>query len=268
MYEKVIDEVIFMIFYGDTSQQYNGFATTGDTQVMASRIQAVIFDVYGTLLDVYSVAAAAEQQFPGRGTALAELWRAKQIEYTQLRTLSGPRGEHYRPFWDITADALRHAAARLGLTLSPVTEKRLMDEYTCLSVFPENLAVLRALRDMGLALGVLSNGNPQMLDIGLKSAGIKDFFAEVLSVDVVRKYKTAPEAYQLGPNAFGATAGEMVFVSSNGWDVAGATWFGYQTFWVNRTGAPVEQLGVTPQGMGRDMRDLLAFVEASTGARA
>src|SRR5690606_8726269 len=149
---------------------------------------------YGTLFDVYSVAAAAEQQFPGHGAALAELWRAKQIEYTQLRTLSGPRGERYRPFWDITADALRYAAARLGLVLTPVAEKRLMDEYTCLSVFPEIPPVLRALRAMGLRPGVLSNGNPQMLDVGLKSGGIHDLFDHVLSVDAVRKYKTAPEA--------------------------------------------------------------------------
>lgn len=242
--------------------------TISDTQVMASRIpQAVIFDAYGTLFDVYSVAAAAEQQFPGKGAALAELWRAKQIEYTQLRTLCGPRGEYYRPFWDITADALRYAAARLGLTLSPVAEKRLMDEYTCLSVFPENVAVLQTLRDKGLPLAVLSNGNPQMLDVGLKSAGIRALFEHVLSVDVVRKYKTAPEAYQLGPNAFGMQAQDIVFVSSNGWDVAGATWFGYQTFWVNRAGAPIEQLGVTPQGMGRDMRDLLRFIESAEGAQ-
>lgn len=235
---------------------------------MAPRIQAVIFDAYGTLFDVYSVAAAAEQQFPGRGAALAELWRQKQIEYTQLRSLSGPRGERYRPFWDITVDALRYATARLNLTLSPVAEKRLMDEYTCLSVFPENPPVLRALRAMGLRLGVLSNGDPRMLDVGLKSAGIKDLFEHVLSVDAVRKFKTAPEAYQLGPDAFGVPADAIVFVSSNGWDAAGATWFGYPTFWVNRARLPVEQLGVTPQGMGRDMRDLQRFVEAMTGARA
>ncbi|AHN73973.1 haloacid dehalogenase [Pandoraea pnomenusa] len=235
---------------------------------MASRIQAVIFDAYGTLFDVYSVAAAAEQQFPGHGAALADLWRVKQIEYTQLRSLSGPRGERYRPFWDITADALRYAAARLNLTLLPAAEKRLMDEYTCLSVFPENPPVLRSLRAMGLGLGVLSNGDPRMLDVGLKSGGILELFDHVLSVDAVRKFKTAPEAYQLGPDAFGVSAGAIVFVSSNGWDVAGATWFGYPTFWVNRAGLPVEQLGVTPQGMGRDMRDLLRFVEALKGARA
>ncbi|GAB3628543.1 2-haloalkanoic acid dehalogenase [Pandoraea terrae] len=230
--------------------------------------KAVIFDAYGTLFDVYSVAAAAEQLFPGQGAALAALWRTKQIEYTQLRTLSSPRGEHYRPFWDITADALRYAAASLRLTLSPVAEKRLMDEYTCLSAFPENLPVLRALRAAGLGLAVLSNGDPRMLDIGLKSAGMRDMFDHVLSVDVVRKYKTAPEAYQLGTKAFGLKAEEIVFVSSNGWDVAGAAWFGYVTFWVNRAGLPVEQLGVTPQGMGRDMRDLQRFVESQGTARA
>lgn len=228
---------------------------------MNGRVRAVVFDAYGTLFDVYSVGAAAEQLFPGQGQALATLWRTKQIEYTHLRSLAGPRGEHYRPFWDVTVDALRFATQQLGLTLSPVAEKRLMDEYTCLSAFPENLDVLRRLRGAGLGTAILSNGNPQMLDIAVKSAGLKDIFDHVLSVDVVRKYKTAPEAYQLGTRAFGLQADEIVFVSSNGWDAIGATWFGYVTFWVNRTGQPLEQLGTSPHGVGRDMRDLWRFVE-------
>ncbi|AKJ68250.1 hypothetical protein PATSB16_22250 [Pandoraea thiooxydans] len=235
---------------------------------MATDIKAVVFDAYGTLFDVYSVRAAAEQLFPGHGDALAALWRDKQIEYTLLRTLSGPRGEHYRPFWDVTIDALRFATQRLGLSLSPVAEKRLMDEYTCLSSFPENLEALRRLRENGLRLGILSNGNPQMLDIAVKSAGMKGLFEHVLSIDVARKYKTSPEAYQLGTQAFGLSVGEMAFVSSNCWDAIGATWFGYTTFWVNRGGLPLEQLGVTPHGMGRDLRDVVRFVAARNAAPA
>ncbi|WP_433693067.1 (S)-2-haloacid dehalogenase [Paraburkholderia phenoliruptrix] len=249
--------------------------------------QAVIFDAYGTLFDVHSVIAAAEQIFPGRGDALSQLWRQKQIEYTQLRTLAGlSNGDgaaHYRPFWDITLDALRFSAKKLQLTLGRTAEKRLMDEYACLSAFPDAVPALRALRSSGggspltaalpgassardkaaahaPGLAILSNGNPQMLDVAVKSAGMSGLFDHVLSVDAVRAYKPAPAAYALGTRAFGAAAREIVFVSSNGWDVAGATWFGFTTFWLNRQNAPLEELGVTPHGTGAGMSDLLAFL--------
>ncbi|OAJ59312.1 haloacid dehalogenase, type II [Paraburkholderia ginsengiterrae] len=240
--------------------------------------KAVIFDAYGTLFDVHSVIAAAEQMFPGHGDALSQLWRQKQIEYTQLRTLADPAGApgtHYRPFWDITLDALRFAAKKLQLTLGRTAEKRLMDEYACLSAFPDAVPALRQLRDAPFTsaaaagsesalrpgLAILSNGNPQMLDIAVKSAGMTGLFDHVLSVDAVRAYKPSPAAYTLGTQAFGAQAREIVFVSSNGWDVAGATWFGFTTFWLNRQNAPVEELGVTPHGAGGGMTDLLAFLK-------
>lgn len=230
--------------------------------------RAVLFDAYGTLFDVHSVVAAAEQLFPGQGDALSQIWRQKQIEYSQLRTLADPHGARYKPFWDITLDALRHAARRLRLPLEPAGEKRLMDQYACLSAFPDAAPALRALREYGaafethaLGLGILSNGNPAMLDIAVKSAGIADLFDHVLSVDAVHAYKPAPAAYSLGTRAFDAGAREIVFVSSNGWDVAGASWFGYTTFWINRAGAPLEELDSKPRGIGTGMADLVAFVK-------
>ena len=246
--------------------------------------KAVIFDAYGTLFDVHSVIAAAEQLFPGHGDALSQLWRQKQIEYTQLRTLAAPLsapGAHYRPFWDITLDALRFAAKKLQLTLGPAAEKRLMDEYACLSAFPDAVPALRALHETNAngpvasvapasahgesgsrcGLAILSNGNPQMLDIAVKSAGMSGLFDHVLSVDTVRAYKPSPAAYALGTDAFGAPPREIVFVSSNGWDVAGAAWFGFTTFWLNRQNAPAEELGVMPHGVGADMNDLLEFLQ-------
>ncbi|NKJ51309.1 haloacid dehalogenase [Burkholderia sp. SG-MS1] len=252
--------------------------------------KAVIVDAYGTLFDVHSVIAAAEQMFPGHGDALSQLWRQKQIEYTQLRTLAAPAdkpGAHYRPFWDVTLDALRFAAKKLQLTLGRAAEKRLMDEYACLSAFPDAVPALRALRDAAareatastpstptadepvsrLGLAILSNGNPQMLDIALKSAGMNGLFDHVLSVDAVRAYKPSPAAYALGTRAFDALPGDIVFVSSNGWDVAGATWFGFTTFWLNRQNAPVEELGVAPHGTGGGMNDLLAFLQALAAPR-
>jgi 2-haloacid dehalogenase len=229
--------------------------------------KAVIFDAYGTLFDVHSVVAAAEQMFPGHGDALSQLWRQKQIEYTQLRTAADPAGARYQPFWNITLDALRFSARKLGLALNAAGEKRLMDEYACLSAFPDVLPALRALRGMQAGLAILSNGNPQMLDIAVKSAGMSGLFDHVLSVDAVRAFKPAPATYALGTTAFGATAREIVFVSSNGWDASGANWFGYTVFWLNRLGAPAEELGVTPHGTGRSMSDLMAFIEslASSG---
>lgn len=241
--------------------------------------KAVIFDAYGTLFDVHSVIAAAEQMFPGHGDALSQLWRQKQIEYTQLRTLADPAdapGTHYRPFWDITLDALRFAVKKLHLTLSRAAEKRLMDEYACLSAFPDAVPALRQLRDTPSApsasacskpgsrpgLAILSNGNPQMLDIAVKSASMTGLFDHVLSVDTVRAYKPSPTAYALGTQAFNVEPREIVFVSSNGWDVAGASWFGFTTFWLNRQNAPVEELGVTPHGAGGGMNDLLAFLKS------
>lgn len=222
--------------------------------------RAVVFDAYGTLFDVYSVTARAEQLFPGRGEALALLWRDRQIDYTRLRTLSAPDGARYKPFWDVTVDALRYAAARLQLKLDANAEAQLLKEYTCLSAFPENVGVLRKLRKAGLPLAILSNGNPEMLDISVKSAGMQGLFDHVLSVEAVRQYKTAPAAYALAPAAFGVPASQLLFVSSNGWDACGAAWYGYTAFWINRAGHPPEQLDIEPAGTGHDMNDLLDFV--------
>lgn len=218
--------------------------------------RAILFDAYGTLFDVHSVTSLAEQLYPGQGTALSQLWREKQIDYSRIRSMSG----QYRPFYEITEDALAFACARLGLTLGEEQRRRLMAQYACLSPFPENLPALKTLKALGLPLAILSNGTPAMLDIAVKSAGMTGLFDHLLSTQAVQRYKTAPEAYQLGPDAFAAPARELLFVSSNGWDACGATWFGYTTFWVNRTGQPPEELGVAPTASGASLDDLVAFV--------
>ena len=160
--------------------------------------KAVLFDAYGTLFDVYSVGLLAEQLFPGHGNALGVLWRDKQIEYTRLVTTSN-HGEHYQPFWDLTRAGLRYACKRLALALTPAREERLMNQYRHLSAFPENKEVLSALKAKGVATGILSNGDPQMLGVAVRSAGLEGLLDHVLSVDSVRKYKTHPDAYALGP---------------------------------------------------------------------
>jgi 2-haloacid dehalogenase len=219
-------------------------------------IRAIAFDAFGTLFDVYSVGALAEQLYPGKGDALAALWRQKQIEYSFLRTLSA----RYKPFLEVTEDGLAFAAKKLGLALGDGQKRQLMNQYACLSPFPENLAALKELRALGIPLAVLSNGTPGMLDVAIKSAGMAGLFDHVLSVDAVRQYKTAAAAYQLGPDAFACPAREILFVSSNGWDVAGATWFGYTTFWINRSQQPLEVLDVTPTATGRRLTEVVEFV--------
>ncbi len=220
-------------------------------------IQAIIFDAYGTLFDVYSIGALSERLFPGRGKEVAELWRDKQIEYTRLRTLSNT----YKPFWEITQDALIFTCRKLGLDLTLDAQSQIMGQYAKLQPFPESAGALRTLRDQGKKLAILSNGNPEMLDAVVQAAGMQELLNAVLSVHAVKKFKTAPEAYQLGTDTFGLPAKDMLFVSSNAWDVCGASWFGYQTFWVNRASAPMEELGVTPNASGSTLNDLLQFID-------
>jgi len=217
--------------------------------------KAVLFDAYGTLFDVYSVALLAEQLFPGQGERVAVLWRDKQIEYTRLVSMSG----RYRPFWDLTRAGLRFAAARLGLALDAAGEERLMNQYRHLSAFPENREVLVELQRRGIPAGILSNGDPEMLSVAVKSAGFAELVRPVLSVHGVQRYKTDPAAYALGPQAFALPAKDILFVSSNGWDAIGATWYGYTTLWVNRAGAPLDPLDTEPTRIGASLRDVLAF---------
>ena len=235
----------------------NGYTERTYSTLIIMNIQAIVFDAYGTLFDVYSVSAVAERLFPEQGDALALLWRTKQIEYSQLRTLCST----YKPFWEVTQDALIFSCKKLKLDLSFDAQNALMGQYAKLQAFPENMSVLQQLKDRGFKLAILSNGNPQMLQAVVKSAGMQDMFSQILSADTVKKFKTAPEAYQLALDVFGIAAHNILFVSSNCWDVCGATWFGYQTFWVNRAGAPLEELGVTPHAEGSSLTDIIKFVE-------
>jgi 2-haloacid dehalogenase len=226
--------------------------------------RAVLFDAYGTLFDVYSVATLGEQLFPGQGERLAVLWRDKQIEYTRLVSMSAAPDERYRPFWELTRAALRHAALRLKLALDTAAEDRLMNQYHHLSCYPENKAVLQALKARGVPAGILSNGDPQMLAVAVKSAGLDGLLDPLLSVHETRRYKTDPAAYALGPAALKLPARDILFVSSNGWDAIGATWFGYTTLWVNRAGLPSEQLDTEATRSGSSLRAVLDFFPTST----
>ena len=224
-------------------------------------LKAIAFDAYGTLFDVYSIGALAEDLFPGKGAQLATIWRDKQVEYTRLRNMC----DKYADFWRVTGDALDYACEALGQDLTPDARNRLMGKYAELSAFPENGEQLQRLKEAGIALSILSNGTPWMLDQAMKASGLDGYFDHVLSVDTVKRFKTAPEAYQMGPDTFDCDAGEILFVSSNCWDICGATWFGYRTFWLNRDGLPLERLGVEPHRIGASLQDVTDYaVELNT----
>lgn len=198
-----------------------------------------VFDAYGTLFDVHSVVEAG-RDITGDPATLSLLWRQKQLEYTWLRALMG----RYEDFWAITEAALRATIRRLGLTASEAQLQRLLEAYLSLACFPEVEAALQRLAPRPLA--ILSNGSPRMLHAALTSTGLEKHFAHVLSVDAVKTYKPNPAVYALGPAALGHRAGDLLFVSSNAWDVAGAKAFGYQVAWCNRAQAPAEELGLVP----------------------
>ena len=232
--------------------------------------QAVLFDAYGTLFDVYSVGQLAEQLFPGHGQALSLLWRDKQIEYTRLVTTSkrGPNRESvYQPFWELTRAALVFAINKIANYVGGMRTTgefssqidQLMAQYRHLTAFPDAQEVLAALKARGIATGILSNGDPAMLDAAVTSAGLTGLLDHVISVDPIRTFKTDPDAYALGEKACGLPADKILFVSSNSWDALAATWFGYQTLWVNRQNAPFEELGTLPTRTGSNLRDVLLF---------
>lgn len=222
---------------------------------MGVPVKAILFDVYGTLLDVHGVAATGERLFPGQGAALSALWRTRQIDYTRLRTLSG----RYADFARVTADALDYALEALGLAADAAARQQLVAAYETLPAFADAGPALAGLKAGGVRLGVLSNGTPHMLSEGLGAVGLLGLFEQVLSVEAAQAYKTSPAAYRLGPAALGLPAAQIGFVSSNGWDIAGAGWFGFRTFWVNRRGEPPERLGIAPEATGASLADLAAW---------
>jgi 2-haloacid dehalogenase len=203
---------------------------------MSPPIRGYIFDAYGTLFDVHSVVEAGREVTHDPLT-LSMTWRQKQLEYTWLRSLMG----RYEDFWAVTESALRYAVRRLDLTVSEAQIGRLMAAYLTLGCFPEVKRALARLHDRPCA--ILSNGAPAMLDAAVRSSGLGEALEHVLSVDAVKVFKPSPLVYALGPKAMGTAARDLLFVSSNAWDVAGAKAFGYQVAWCNRSGAPPEELG-------------------------
>jgi len=210
------------------------------------------------VIDARPVFARVEEMFPDKGAELSAAWRTRQFEYTWLRTLGG----QYADFWHVTEDALVFAAKSIKLELSPERRDRLMQTYLELKAWPDVLPALRQLRDAGLRMAFLSNLTAPMLDAVVRNSGLEGLFEDHLSTDRVQAFKPDSRAYQMGLDAFGLKKEEIVFAAFAGWDAAGAKWFGYPTFWVNRANAGLEELGVAPDGTGTGLNDLVAFATA------
>jgi 2-haloacid dehalogenase len=224
------------------------------------KYKLIAFDAYGTLFDVYSMGLLAEELFPGNSSALALMWRDRQIEYTRLVTMSDPNpggSKYYLPFWDLTIRSLRYVCKRMDLELSSVNEKRLMDQYAKLTGFPDSMNVLKTIKERGIATGILSNGSREMLATVVQSNGLEPYLDKVVTIEEVRLFKTAPQAYELLLKAFPVQKHEVLFVSSNAWDALAAKWFGFDVFWVNRLGHPFEEIGEKPTYEGKSLTEVL-----------
>ena len=220
-------------------------------------MEAFVFDAYGTLFDVYSVTALCDQLFPGNGAALAQMWRAKQLQYSVLRSLM----ERYQPFAQVTEDALVYSARALTLELTAQKRSALMDAYMTLEAFADVEPALSRLKSMGLRLAILSNGSPAMLQAATKSAGLAELLDAVISVDEVRVFKPSPRVYALASTYLGLPQKEIGFVSSNNWDVNGAGAAGLTTFWIQRGSAePQEELGHPAAHVVHALTDLVAMI--------
>ena len=223
---------------------------------MARRtIKGIAFDMYGTVVDVGSVAKACKAVAPDPAAFVAQ-WRAKQLEYTFLRTLMG----RYRDFWKVSGDALEFALQRFGLEVSPEQRRKLMEAWLSPSPYPEVPSALPRLRER-YPLAILSNGSPKMLRAGLERSGLRQHFRWVISVDSVKQYKPSPRVYQLAPKTMRLGKGEILFVSSNSFDVAGAKSFGLRVCWINRGQFPLDPLGQRPDLTVRNFEELLAALE-------
>jgi 2-haloacid dehalogenase len=212
--------------------------------LVPAQAKAVIFDAYGTLFDVHSAVGRHMARVGPDAARFSEIWRAKQLEYSWVLSLAG----RYEPFWNLTEQALDYAFARFP-DVDRSVRPLLLEAYRTLDAYPEVQATLHALKAQGLRTGILSNGDPGMLKAAVESAGLEVDLDAVLSVDAVNVFKTSPRTYDLVLQALSVTAAEVVFVSSNRWDIAGAAAFGFTPIWVNRLGLPDEYAELAPNAV-------------------
>ncbi len=214
-------------------------------------IGACVFDAYGTLFDFNSAAARCKEALGKDWERLSDLWRRKQVEYTWLRSLMG----RHIDFWHVTGESLDYALAAVKRQ-DPALRATLMQQYLSLDPFPEVPAMLQRLKDKGVRAAILSNGSPTMLTAAVNSSGLSALVEMALSVEAVGVYKPHASVYQLAVDKLGVPAQRICFLSSNGWDAAGAAAFGFRVVWVNRSGLPQENLPGVPERQIRTLAEL------------
>lgn len=220
---------------------------------MKSQIKAFVFDVYGTLFDVTAVKDECEKLYPGYGETISQTWRTKQVEYFMLRQLMG----NYATLSSITHQALKYALKENELKSNEQNEQHLLEAYLHLPLYAEVEKVLTELKDQKLV--VFSNGSHDMLDPLIKNAGLENLFSEVLSIDEIQQFKPAQASYQYAVEKLDLENHEVLFMSSNGWDISGAKNFGFQTAWINRKNLPIEELELEPDYIFSDLNGLLKW---------
>lgn len=213
--------------------------------------RAYVFDAYGTLFDVHAAMARYRDACGPDADRFSEIWRVKQLEYAWTLTLSG----QYLDFWTLTGRALDYALARVP-SVDKALRERLLDAYRTLDAFPDARSALEALKARGARTAILSNGSPAMLEPAIKAAALDTLLDKTLSVDAVRVYKPRAEVYRLVTDAFTIEPRDVVFVSSNRWDVMGASAFGFRAVWVNRAKLPDEYAGHAPAAVVPDLAAL------------
>jgi 2-haloacid dehalogenase len=227
--------------------------------IVMKNIKAVVFDLYGTLYDVHSVARRCGECYPGRGLEISMLWRQKQLEYTWLRSLMNK----YASFEQVTEDALDYVAAYLKLELPKNIRTELCDEYLRLQPYPEVERALGLLHSQGIPLAILSNGSVFSIDSVVQHSRLTQHFDHLISVEHARVFKPHDAVYQLAETTIDFPREEILFVSSNSWDACGAGQFGYQVCWVNRVGNTVDRLGQTPDYTVSSLQELPELVSAA-----
>ncbi|WP_298833119.1 haloacid dehalogenase type II [uncultured Planococcus sp.] len=220
---------------------------------MDSSIKAFVFDVYGTLFDVTAIKKECEELYPGYGEEISQSWRSKQVEYFMLRQLMG----NYATLHTITHQALKYVLKENDLQSNEENEQKLMEAYLHLPLYEEVEGVLAQLKDKNLT--VFSNGSHDMLNPLIENAGLTGAFKHILSVDEVKEFKPAPASYQYALDKLGLANNQVLFMSSNGWDISGAKNFGFQTAWINRKNLPVEELDLEPDYIFDDLKGLLKW---------
>ncbi len=214
---------------------------------------AYVFDAYGTLFDVHAAVRRHADQIGPDGQLLSEIWRAKQLEYSWVRTLMGA----YADFWQLTEQALDFAFRQVPSADKGLRAK-LLDAYWRLDCYPEVPAVLKALKASGAKLAILSNGSPEMLEAAVKSAALDQVLDDIYSVEAVKRFKADPSVYDMVTTGWRLYPGAVSFQSSNRWDVAGATKFGFRTVWINRSDQPEEYRDFPPALILPSLEGLLA----------